>query len=660
MITEGFSYDGGIKVANRIAYLKSVTTKTTEDIEVYRNLSQKKYIGITDKEEIFRKAHFLHCFSQEIPVVIDAHELLVGSMRFWHAHFLPRNAGHIIVDYRMILQEGIPGIKNKIAKLSTQESNAFSEAVEAFCVFIQRYAQKAAEWNMKDVADNCYGLIQKAPETFYQALQLVWFVHLFLHAESMAPAVSFGRFDDYMYPFYKKDIENGLLTREQAKELLMCFWLKTCEGDESQNLTLGGNIENDLTFLCLEVASELKVQQPSISVRVSDTASDALWAKMIGFIKCKTGMPAIFNDNTVIKALQNVKVAKKDAENYAIVGCYEANSDGNTYGTTTITQLQLHNMLLAFLDSDKNYTDFSDFYCEFKNHLTRIFNTDVLVQLRKMWECVRNDFVSPFQSACMSGCLESGIPAEWGGCKYTMAGINILGIGTLADSLYAMKKIVFEEQKCTYRDFVKQVKNNFPDKLLAQKCKNLKGKYGTDNPETNHLARELSILIADLVDGCEIYEGVIPYAGLFAFLQDVYSHEYQATPDGRLKGERISYGIGASDFCADRTVTTVLNSAAHIANDRFADGNPLMFHISEKEAAGEKGDMLLKALIKGYFEKGGFHLQINITDAEILKQAKENPQAYSDLIIRISGYSEYFTRLNDVVQTALIERAENT
>lgn len=642
----------------RISYLKTIPRKETCDIQAYRELAKEAYTDAPEKEEIFRKAHFLRSFAEKIPVVVDEQELLVGSMRFWRAGVGGRNVGHIIVDYRMILREGIPGMQAKIAKLTTREAAAFAEAVDAFSVFVQRYAEEANARNMTAVAENCRALTAHAPETFYQALQLIWFVHLFLHAEAMAPAVSFGRFDDYLYPFYKKDTETGILTSEQAKELLMCFWLKTCEGDESQNLTVGGNIENALTFLCLEVAKELKVQQPSMSVRISDQSSDLLWKKTIELVKCKIGMPAIFNDKTVIKSLENANVEKADAENYAIVGCYEANSDGNTFGTTANAgSFRLHDVLLDFLDPDKNYRDFSDFYQSFKGFLAEKYNTDILQGFQKNWMHIRKNCVSPFQSACMADCLENGIPAEWGGCKYTMAGINILGIGTLIDSLYAVQKVVFETREYQYGDFVNQVKNNFPDKALALKCKNLPGKYGTDNPQTNAMAEELSELIADLVAGGEIYEGVTPYAGLFIFLGDVYSSGDSATPDGRLDGERTSYGVGASDFCVGKTVTSVLNSAAHIANNRFADGNPLLFNIPEKDIAGEKGDMLLKALIKGYFEKGGFHVQINVTDAEILKRAKEDPQNYSDLIVRISGYSEYFTRLNDTVQTALIERS---
>ncbi len=650
---------------SRIDYLKTLTKKNSSDIEAYSNLTSKYYDAVCDKTEIDRKAHFLKAFASEIPVVIDENELLVGSMRFWDALVPSRNKGHIIVDYRMILSIGISGIKQKISLLNTDESKAFRDSIDAFSLFIERYAkaaqslyEKGGKEDMKTVFENCFYILKNPPKTFHQALQLVWFVHLFLHAEAKAPAVSFGRFDDYMYPFYKNDIENGIMSVEESKELLMCFWLKCCEGDESQNLTVGGNKENELTYLCCDVTSELKVQQPSLSVRICEDTSEKLWQKTTQVVKSKIGMPAIFNDSIVIKALKNSKVEEIDAENYAIVGCYEANSDGNTFGTTAnASMFYLHDVLLPFLDYKTEYCDFDELYHAFKTYLTQKYNTELLSQFRKDWEFIRNECVSPFQSACMSGCLESGISAERGGCKYTMAGINILGIGTLVDSLYAIKKVVFENNEYSFKDFVNQVKNNFPDKVLMQKCKNLKGKFGTDSEETNEMARDLSLLIADLVENGEIYEGVTAYAGLFVFLHDVNSQNYPATPDGRLAGERTSYGIGASDFCTDKTLTTMLNSSAKIANDRFADGNPLMFSIPEKLVAGEDGDKLLKNLIQGYFKNGGFHLQINVTDAETLKKAKENPEEYNDLIVRISGYSEYFNKLDDAIKNSLIERS---
>lgn len=641
----------------RIEYLKTVVFANTPDIAAFKELDKKEYLEFS-AGEIKRKSHFLNSFAENIPVVIDEKELIIGSMRFWHSGVSARNVGHIIVDFETILKLGIIGIKEKIAIFEGETADALRESVFAFEKFILRYANAAEEKGMYSVAENCRNLVVFAPKTFYEALQLVWFVHLFLHAEGVSAAVSFGRFDCYMYPFYKRDIENGVISEEELRELLMCFWLKTCEGDESQNLTVGGDTENELTFLCLDITAELKVKQPSVSVRICENSSEKLMDKTLKVIKCKTGMPAIFNDKTVISALRNAKVEPKDAENYGIVGCYEANSAGNTFGTTACAgKFYLHDIMVAFLKQNNDYCEFSAFYSAFTEFLKDTYNGEILNEFRNNWQDIRNKLISPFQSVCMGDCLENGVPCELGGCKYTMAGINILGIGTLVDSIYAIKKLVFEEKAITFKDFTFQVLNNFPNKQLSKKCKNLKGKYGTDNDETNRLASELSLFIARLIENGEIHDGVTAYAGLFVFLHDVNSENYPATPDGRLKGERISYGVGASDFCEGKTVTSVINSATNIANHCFADGNPLMFNIAESQIVGEKGDLMLKSLIKSYFEKGGFHLQFNITDANTLKDAQKNPQNYSDLIVRISGYSEYFTKLDIGVQNALIERS---
>ena len=316
----------------------------------------------------------------------------------------------------------------------------------------------------------------------------------------------------------------------------------------------------------------------------------------------------------------------------------------------------MHDILLEFLFHGENYADFESFYSAFLAFFKNKYNTDILENFRARWERIKRNCVSPFQGLCFRDCLDSGFAAEHGGCKYTMFGINILGIGTLTDSIYCIKKIVFDEKYCTYDYLVTQVKDNFTDEKLFLRLRGCDGKFGTDNAQTNALARELSIFIADLVDGGKIADGVIPYAGLFLFLADVNSARYPATPDGRRAGERVSYGIAASDIAAGKTVTSVLNSSANIANDRFADGNPLMIRINRGEVDGENGDMILRSLISSYFENGGFHIQCNIVDVETLREAQKSPDEYSDLTVRISGYSARFTTLSETVQNALIER----
>lgn len=641
----------------RITYLKECVRHHTPDIDAYHVISENDYDRVTDREEVFRKAYFLTRFASEIPVVIDEKELLLGSMRFAAQRRPSRNKGHIAVDYRMLLREGIPGVRKMIEKQSTAYTPAFREAHLAFSHWISRHADAAAAYPaLSESEKTCRALLTRAPASFREALQLIWFVHVFLHAEGSEAAVSFGRFDDYLYPFYEHDLQNGILTREEAKELLMCFWLKTCEGDESQNLTLGGPTENELTFLCLEVTFELKVTQPSVSVRISPTTSDTLWNQTIDLIRTGIGMPAIFNDEVIVRALSRLGISFEDAENYAIIGCYEANPDGVTFGTTAAGGvIFLNTILQEFLERESSYSSFDACYQDFLSYLKTFYDTVALPVFRKNWEEIQTKMVSPFQAVCFDDCLEKGTPCELGGCRYTMFGINILGIGTIIDSMYAIKKIVFE-QGYDYASFIDQVKHNFPDPVLAERCRNLPGKYGTDSEETNTMANEISGVIAELVENGTIAEGVIPYAGLFIFLMDVHSAGYRATPDGRRDGDRLSYGIAASDLCLGKTVTSLLNSATHIQNDRFADGNPLLFRLTERETEGEKGRELLKALIRSYFEKGGFQLQINVCRADMLRDAQRDPDSYRDLVVRISGYSEYFTRLPVHVQNALIER----
>ena len=651
-------------MTERINYLKANIRKRTPDTEAYGVIKNKSYAESEGNTEIHRKAKFLCDFAANIPIVLDGRELICGSMRFWHGRVRGHgNMGHIIVDYEMLINDGLPVIRERINKVSTEDAQAFAKALDAFELFIKRYADEAEKCYLSDgntdmhrVAKNCRQLLKGSPESFEQALQLVWFTHLFLHAEACAPAVSFGRFDKYLYPFYKNDLLRGV-SEAELKEVLACFWLKTCEGDESQNLTLGGGEENELTFACLDVTAELKVWQPSVSVRINENTTDSLWKTVTSLMKAGIGMPALFNDKVIIKALRGLGLSEEDAENYGIVGCYEANPSGNTFGTTAAGgSFRLHDILLEFLFNGESYSDFDSFYSAFLAFFKNKYNTDIMDNFRARWEWIKRDCVSPFQGICFGDCLKSGLAAEHGGCKNTMFGINILGIGTLTDSIYCIKKIVFDEKYCTYDYLVTQVKDNFTDEKLFLRLRGCEGKFGTDSEETNALARELSIFIADLVDGGKIADGVIPYAGLFIFLADVNSANYPATPDGRRAGERLSYGIAASDIAKGKTLTSVLNSSANIANDRFADGNPLMIRINRGEVDGENGDMILRSLISSYFENGGFHIQCNIVDAETLKDAQKNPDEYSDLTVRISGYSARFTTLSEAVQNALIER----
>ena len=642
-------------------FLKSNIDIISEDVEAYKAIADKEYFSRERIPELMRKADFLTAFAREIPIVLTDGEPIIGSMRF-SREFLNLNKGHVTVDYRMLLSEGIPGVRERISRLSTPDSAAFAAALDAFVIFVNRLAVAAGAKGLSIPESNCRALLLAPPSSFHEAIQLVWLVHLFLHAEGSASGFSFGRFDQYMYPFYRRDAERGILTREQAAELLSAFFLKCCEADESQNLTVGGDEENELSYLILEVCERLAVKQPSVSVRVGKRTSPEFFSAAIRALTVGTGNPCFFNDEVIIPALRRIGIERDDARNYGIVGCYEANPDGCCYGTTSSAGFfYLHDVLTDFLAvaAKESYADFPALLAKFKEFFKKKYDTEILEYLRvDRWESrVMGECPSPFESLSIGSCLESGICAEHGGAKYTMAGINILGIGTLTDSLYAIKRLVFELGEYSLPYLVKNLSENFSDEELYMKCRNMPGKYGTDSAETNLLARELSLFISEVIDAGKIRAGVIPNAGLFVFLHDVDSESYPATPDGRRRGERVSYGIAPSDIASGRTLTSTLSSAANLATDRFANGCPMQIRLSRTELLSKNAEDIIGSLIKGYFARGGFHIQINIADTKELIEAKKHPEEHGELIVRISGYSDRFVRLREDIQDALIERA---
>ena len=643
---------------NRIEYLKSLHDLITPDACAYREILEREYYARREGREIDRKAHFLTAFAKEIPIVIDEKELLIGSMRF-SKKFENLNKGHVIVDYAALLSGGIPRLSDRLAMLDSPDSRAFKQALDAFVIYLSRHAAAAKELGMNDAAAVLDALTRRAPSGFYEGLMLVWLTHLFLHAEGSASGFSFGRFDKYLYPFYETDISSGKITREFAKELLSAFFIKCCEADESQALTVGGDVENELTFLILEVCRELGVKQPSVEVRTSKKSSDRLWQATADGIKAGYGNPAVFNDETIVRALEENGIERADAENYAIVGCYEATPDACAFGTTSSAAFfYLRDILTEFLDKTADYANFDSLLSAFLDFFRKKYNTDILEYIREdRWiSRVRGECPSPFESLLLGGCLDSGICAEHGGAKYTLAGINILGIGTLTDSLFAIKKLVYERDECTLSYLKEQLKDNFPDGDLFLKCRRLPGKYGTANPESDALARRLSEHIREVVSAGEIFDGVTPSPGLFVFLHDVDSKSYPATPDGRRAGERTSYGIAPSEIAEGKTHTTLLRSAAAIPQHLFPNGTPLQLRLSKSDLEGENGNARITALIKGYFCLGGSHIQINVQDTATLLDARAHPENYPDLLVRISGYSDRFVRLREDIKDALIER----
>jgi len=440
--------------------------------------------------------------------------------------------------------------------------------------------------------------------------------------------------------------------------------MKCCEGDESQNLIVGGSDlkcnsrENPLSLLVLEASRKIKVWQPSLSVRIGKKTSDKFWNEALLLAAAGTGMPSFFNEPVVVAGLEKLGIPAERAMDWGIIGCYEAAPQGDSFPMTVAGGFALPSILWDFLKTtacEKN--DFASFYLEFKSYFKSNYEQIILPSFIGQWENQKRSCPSPFESICVTGCIESGLAAEEGGAKFNLFGVNILGLGTLIDSLLSIKKFIFDDKEFTLAQMKEQLEQNFPDRELLLRCRSIPGKFGSDTDETNLLARELSGFIAETVISNPFPNGVRPYPGFFWFSADI-GIKLPASPDGRLSNERISYGCGPGIFLKNPALTSILNSVANLAHSSCACGNPLTISLNKSDLRGKDGIIRLRQIIESYFGHGGFHLQLNIISAEDLRKAKSQPDKHQDFTVRISGYSARFVTLHPDWQDALIERTE--
>lgn len=670
-----------------------------EDAARFGQAALRAYRHSFGQPPLLRRAAALEAFATEFAVRVAPHELLVGRQTFTPPHMAreyPQEAlaalgyatttGHIVHDYGALLRRGIGGLRRELAEARRHASSAeqataavaFERALEAFRRLIRRYtivteelagqlsAGKAAEWWQR--AGDLIIIAEHPPQSFAQALQLVWFAQVFLHAENPAMAISFGRLDQYLWPFLRADLDAGRLTDEQAFDLVCAFCLKCCEGEESQNLTLGGVDEegreaaNPLSVMLVEAMGLLRCHQPSLTVRWQRGQDPASPAGQLQEAACLlaasgTGQPGFMNDGVVTAALRAVDIPLARARDWGVVGCYEAVPQGDCYPNTTLGGLHLPQAVAEYLTraAEQPPASFEEFRAGFQGHLEGIYQAE-LRRLQSLWDHLADQAPSPFGSLLLRRCIRGLTPLEAGAAPYNLVGIDILGLGTTVDSLHAVRTAVYEQQRLSLPQLAAAVDGNFPEEALRAELQALPGRYGTDSPETNALAAELSTWLARLVLDSRLERGVRPYPAFFRFSADIYDLRV-ATPDGRRREDLISYGAGPSTGLA-ATATAVLQSVAHVAHGLAGCGAPLAVTLPAPMPPPAEAASLIRELLEAYFALGGMHLHFNTPSAEELREAQRHPQDHADLMIRVSGFSARFVRLDARWQDALIDRAE--
>ena len=688
-----------------------------------------------------------------------------------HNIFTPGNyfyngVGHVTVKYEEVLAVGYEGIIKKAEQELSEcnvgdgdyaERSHFLQAVILSCQAVIEYARRysalaqemaerctdaARKEELLRIAENCSRVPAKGAQNFYEACQSFWFVQQLIQLESSGHSISPGRFDQYMYPYYKKDMENGNISREFAQELMDCIWVKlndlnkcrdavSAEGFAGyslfQNLIAGGqnkegeDVTNDLSFMCIQASMHVRLPQPSLSVRVWNGSPHEFLIKAAELTRTGIGLPAYYNDEVIIPSLQNRGLSLEDAREYNIIGCVEPQKAGKTEGWHDAAFFNMCRPLeLVFANGEDKgemvgvptgevteMSSFEEFYNAYKKQMeyciSLLVNADNAIDVAHAKRCPL-----PFLSCMVDDCLKRGKSVQEGGAVYNFTGPQGFGIANMADSLFAVRKLVYEEKKVTMEEMKEALAWNFGKGLdqqsvsdtaeaVLRKMKDagqkidentvssiLKAvmnaqpgeekmkryeeihnmieevpKFGNDIPEVDYFARDVAYTYTKPLQNYKNPRGGQFQAGLYPVSANVpLGGQTGATPDGRYAHPPVADGVSPS---AGKDVNGPTAAATSVSRlDHFIVSNGTLFNQKFHPSAlsGREGLEKFVALIRSYFDQKGMHMQFNVVDRDTLIDAQKYPEKYKHLVVRVAGYSALFTTLSRSLQDDIIRRTE--
>lgn len=688
-----------------------------------------------------------------------------------HNIFTPGNyfyngVGHVTVKYEEVLAIGYEGIiakaqaeldSCKVGDENYAKKSHFLNAVILSCQAVIQYAQRYAELalEMADrcrdqarkqellvIARNCSRVPAKGATGFYEACQSFWFVQQLIQLESSGHSISPGRFDQYMYPYYKKDMEQGNISREYAQELMDCIWVKlndlnkcrdaaSAEGFAGyslfQNLIAGGqdkdgnDVTNDLSFMSIQASMHVHLPQPSLSVRVWNGTPHEFLIKAAELTRTGIGLPAYYNDEVIIPALQNRGLSLADAREYNIIGCVEPQKAGKTDGWHDAAFFNMCRPLeLVFSNGmDKGVqvgvrtgdvtkmATFDEFYDAYKKQMeyfiSLLVNADNAIDVAHGERCPL-----PFLSCMVDDCMKAGKSVQEGGAVYNFTGPQGFGIANMADALFAVRKLVYEEKKFTMAELKEALAWNYgkgldeqsaadiaetvlgemkkagqtvdaqaaaavisslvgmkPEPAKAARFEEIHNlieevpKFGNDIPEVDYFARDVAYTYTKPLQNYKNPRGGMYQAGLYPVSANVpLGGQTGATPDGRYAHTPVADGVSPSAGKDVKGPTAAATSVSRL--DHFIVSNGTLFNQKFHPSAlsGREGLEKFVALIRSYFDQKGMHMQFNVVDRETLLDAQKHPEKYKHLVVRVAGYSALFTTLSRSLQDDIIRRTE--
>jgi pyruvate formate-lyase/glycerol dehydratase family glycyl radical enzyme len=644
-------------------------------------------------------------------------------------HFVTEEAGvgHQVGDYRMVvhdglkrpyeeaalrleegrLKDGTPLDKDRLAffnsvRITIDGIRAMAENLAAEAERLAASPGMAEERiaELRETARVCRRVPFEPARTFQEGLQAVWLVHVALNLEDFEQGLSFGRMDQILLPLYRADVESGLITREQAVEMLASFCLKTCEttplysermdqffsgNGVAQAFTLGGtdeygkDVTNELSGIILDAYSQVLTREPAVHVRIHPSTPTWFLRKSVELLQLGTSRPSFFGDTAVVKALENAGMSRAHARDYAVIGCVEMASQGRTYNSSDAALFNLPLCLELALNEGRRFhgkarfeglrrfgartpkvssmVTFDDVLRAFRAQVEHGV-ADMVKVIGWMEEAYRTVRTTPVNSILTQGCLDKGRDVTWGGGLYDYTSVQAAGLADTGDSLYALRKVVFEDKRMSLTDFVQVLKDNFEghEALRAELAAKLP-RYGNGDPSVDGMTQVAADAFSHAVRAHRNTRGGRYVPGFYSMTCHLgFGRVTGALPNGRLAGQRLSNGLAPSDGAERCGPTAVLRSAASLKSTKWANCCALNLKFDWSLVQGHAARKALTSLFRNYFAQGGMQVQVNVLDADMLKAARKDPARYPGIVVRVAGYCAYFTDLQPDVQDEIIER----
>lgn len=621
--------------------------------------------------------------------------------------------GHICPDTKTWLELGPKGLMTKAyEKLKNCDENQkeFYECtiivLEGVCHFMMRYhdyiltmLESLEDDNKKSlqrVADICANLASRPAQSFHEAVQSLWFLFVVLHMESNASSFSPGRMDQYLYPYYQKDIEKGIISKQEALEILECLWLKFNQivylrNQHSAkyfagfpigfNIAIGGidengcDIYNELSLLLLKAQYHLGLPQPNLSVRLNKNSSHELIQEAIKVVAKGSGMPQFFNDEAIVNSMiKDLGIEEKDARNYAIVGCVELTTHGNNLGWSDAAMLNLNKALELTMNHGKclltnepigldlgsieTYESFEDLENAFQKQIDyfieKMMKAEIVVE-KAHQDCLPTAFLS----TVIDSCLEKGVDVTRGGAKYNLSGIQMIQIANLADSLAAIKELVYDEKMITRHELLEALQADFKGyEIIQTMLLNKVPKYGNDVKWVDELGAKWAGYFRERMKDYTNYRGGLYHTGMYTVSAHVPMGEnVGASPDGRNALTPLADGGMSPVYGRDMAgPTAVLKSVSRMKDSYTTNGGLLNMKFLPEFFKTETGMMKFENFLRAFVDLKIPHIQFNVVRREDLLDAKLHPEQHRSLTIRVAGYTAYFVELAGKLQDEIIER----